>query len=121
MRKTIVGLSLAAVVGSGWLLSGCTIPGMPAGTDTTTTEKSGDTTKTGTIMKAGELYFLNEPDSNKPLAIDTYSVDLAQYVGKRVKVTGQYSGDTLFVGKIELAQNEKPAFSAVPMSSPVAQ
>lgn len=117
-RISLVVCSSLMLVGA-ISLAGCVkLPGMPAA-PTTSTEKSGDTTKTGVIMKAGELYFLNEPDSNKPLPIDTYSVDLSQYTGQRVKVTGQYSGDTLFVGKIESAQTVPAATTVVfPSVSP---
>ncbi len=63
-------------------------------------KKSGDTTKTGTISAAGGKYFLSEP-GQPPREIESYSVSLSEYVGKTVTVTGQYSGDTLFVGKIQ--------------------
>lgn len=63
-------------------------------------QKSGDTTKTGTISSAGGKYFLTEP-GQPPREIESYSVSLADFVGQTVTVTGQYSGDTLFVGKIE--------------------
>lgn len=32
--------------------------------------------------------------------VDSYSLDLADYVGQKVTVVGQYSGDELFVTKI---------------------
>jgi len=67
---------------------------------TTTTEKVGDTTKTGTISVVDGKYFLAEA-GQIPKEIDSYAIDLSAYVGKKVTVTGQYSGDTLFVGKIE--------------------
>lgn len=63
-------------------------------------QKSGDTTKTGTVSTAGGKYFLAEP-GQPPREIESYSVDLAGYVGQTVTVTGQYSGDTLFVGRVD--------------------
>lgn len=63
-------------------------------------QKQGETSKTGTISKAGTQFFINQT-GQAPLAIDSYTVDLEQYVGQSVTVTGQYSGDTLFVGEIK--------------------
>lgn len=63
-------------------------------------EKVGDTTLTGKITKVGDKYFITV-SGKQPQDLDSYSVDLSQYVGKTVTVTGQYSGDTLFVGKVE--------------------
>lgn len=63
-------------------------------------QKSGETTKTGMISTAGGKFFLTE-SSQPPREISSYSIKLADYVGKNVTVTGQYSGDTLFIGKIK--------------------
>ena len=62
-------------------------------------EKVGDTTLTGKITKVGDKYFITV-GAKSPAEIDSYSVKLGDYVGQTVTVTGQYSGDTLFVGKI---------------------
>ena len=62
-------------------------------------EKVGDTTKTGIISVAGERYFITEPGGS-PKVLDSYAVDLSEYIGQTVTVTGQYSGDTLFVGEV---------------------
>jgi hypothetical protein len=67
---------------------------------TNTTEKVGDTTKTGVISFSAGRYFLAEAGQT-PKEIESYTVELGDYVGKTVTVTGQYSGDTLFVGSIE--------------------
>lgn len=108
MKKiTPILVMLAAVV----LLSGCLGQPQtttPAGEKTPTTktsvpgaeQKSGETTKTGTISTAGGKFFLTEP-GQPPREISSYAIKLADYVGKSVTVTGQYSGDTLFVGKIK--------------------
>ncbi len=63
-------------------------------------EKKGDTTLSGKISASGETYMITAT-GKAPQGIDSYTVDLKQYVGKTVKVTGQFSGDTLFVSKIE--------------------
>lgn len=61
--------------------------------------KVGDTQKIGTVVSSGGRYLL-ETDS-ETLEIDSYGYDLAEYLGQKVQITGQYSGDTLFVGNIE--------------------
>jgi len=98
MKKVFLS---AVLLGSAILFAGC-------GQQTTTkqevqrsaNEKVGDTTKTGTISTVDGKYFLTEA-GQVPKEIDSYAIDLAAYVGQKVTVTGQYSGDTLFVGNIE--------------------
>lgn len=95
----VILVLFAAVV-----LGACTL-----GTSSTTAEdtpanaaaqKQGDTTKTGTIRKQGTLYTI-ETAPGQYETIDSLAVDLAAYENQSVKITGQYSGDTLFVGKVE--------------------
>jgi len=63
-------------------------------------QKSGTTTKTGKLTSnAGKFYF--SENGQTPQEIDSYSVDLSAYVGQTVTISGQYSGDTLFVGSVE--------------------
>ncbi len=96
--KNILGVTLSSLI----FLSGCSAASAPSASSDTpvTTEKSGTTTKSGKITKAGAKYFLTE-NGKQPQEIDSYSVDLSTQVGKTVKVTGQYSGDTLFVDQAE--------------------
>ena len=63
-------------------------------------QKVGDTSKTGMISQSGTIFFINVV-GQEPEIIDSYAVELADYVGQTVTITGQYSGDTLFVGSIE--------------------
>jgi hypothetical protein len=108
MTKTAaLSLLVVSIGASALLMSACSSASQPASTTETTQPaapaaevKKGDTTKTGTISKIGEKYFLQE-SGQQPAEVDSYAVDLAQYVGKKVTVTGQYSGDTLFIGKVE--------------------
>lgn len=101
-KKIALGVSSVAL-SAALLLSGCAAststpteeqaPGM-------TTEKSGDTTLTGKLTKLGDKYYLQL--AGKPQQeVDSYSVDLSTYEGKTVTITGQFSGDTLFAGKID--------------------
>ena len=101
MKKSL--MLAALVIGSGLTFAGCGAEPVttPQTTQTQgTTEKVGDTTKTGTISFTDGRYFLAEAGQT-PKEIDSYAVDLSSYVGQKVTVTGQYSGDTLFVGSIE--------------------
>ncbi len=63
-------------------------------------QKKGDTIKTGKLIKIGAQFYIQEPGKS-PAQIDSYVVNLSSYVDQSVKITGQYSGDTLFVGKVE--------------------
>jgi len=63
-------------------------------------QKSGDTTKTGSITSANGAFFLQE-QGGSPELVESYAVELNEYVGQTVTVTGQYSGDTLFIGSVE--------------------
>ena len=90
----------------GVLFAGC-LPGQQSATTSTpstdypasTTVKQGDTTRTGKLTKIGEKFFLQET-GKQAAEIDSYAVDLNMYVDQTVTVTGQYSGDTLFVGSV---------------------
>jgi hypothetical protein len=105
--KVKLATAVALVTTAAVILAGCTAqPKSTAPTpksDTGTVkadEKKGFTTLTGTITKSGEEYLLTVP--GKPTkGIDSYKLKLGDYVGKSVTVTGQYSGDTLFVNKID--------------------
>jgi len=101
--KFFVGLSTILI--SGLLLAGCLEskidPSTPTNSDSTSPEqKVGDTTLAGTISQTGDQFVLTIPGQS-PKSLDSYKVDLSLYAGKSVKVTGQYSGDTLFVSSIE--------------------
>ena len=93
----------ALVVGS-IFLAGCmagTTPAPSTGTTPGIEEKQGDTTKTGVLVKQGEKYYIKLP-SGMMEEVDTYAVTFSEYENSTVTVTGQYSGDTLFVGEIML-------------------
>lgn len=64
------------------------------------TGKKGDTTKTGKVVQISGKYYI-QVVGQPPAQIDSYTVNLSSYVNQNVKITGEYSGDTLFVGKIE--------------------
>lgn len=64
------------------------------------TEKSGTTTKVGKITSSDGKFYLQEA-GQVAKEIESYVVDLSVYVGKTVTVSGQYSGDTLFIGSVK--------------------
>lgn len=108
MKQLIVVLLALALVGGGifWLInvtkkqqlapapveSGAKVPAAA--------DKAGLTTKTGEVSSAGGRYYLQE-SGQSPKEIDSYVVQLETYVGQTVTVSGQYSGDTLFIGSVE--------------------
>lgn len=64
-------------------------------------ELTGNTTLEGVVSFADGRYFLK--DSNNDLSeVDSLQLSLQPYIGNQVKVTGQYSGDTLMISKIEV-------------------
>lgn len=96
---------LTVIVLSGVVLAGCSSQPSSSTEKTTPSESSsttkvGDTVVTGSISKVGTKYYVTQPDGKKQ-ELDSYAVDLEAYVGKSVKITGQFSGDTLFAGKVE--------------------
>jgi uncharacterized lipoprotein YajG len=85
-----------------FILAGCTsAPASQSNTNTSaspSTQKVGTTIKTGKIVLLGKNYVVQTGSAQQ--AIDSYNLDFGSYVGKTVTVSGQFSGDTLFVTKI---------------------
>ena len=110
MHRKNFSLGLGLILITSIILAGCTSKSAPAsvtapggaadGAAMKAEEKKGDTSVTGMISASGENYLITAP-GKAPKGLDSYAVDLKQYVGKTVTVTGQYSGDTLFVSKVE--------------------
>jgi len=97
-KLLILPLLISALV-----LSGCQRAASPTTSETPAsvqTQKVGETTKSGKVTKIGQKFYL-EMAGSKTMEIDSYALNLSAYEGQTLKVTGQYSGDTLFVGKIE--------------------
>jgi len=83
------------------LLSGCSILQSPVATPAgSADQKQGDTQLTGVISATSSGFLLTT--DTLTIAIDSYALDLSAYLDQGpVTVTGQYSGDTLFIGSIE--------------------
>ena len=100
MKKIIIILLvLAAFFALGAIALNKSKATVPASTSSTVQQKVGTTTKTVTISVSNNIFYLQEAGQT-PKEIDSYTVDLGQYVGQSVTVSGQYSGDTLFVGSV---------------------
>lgn len=101
MRKIAVIGSLAAL---SLFLVGCssssttTVPSPSPSGSVAATNKKGTTSKTGKLSKVGNGYLLQS--GNQTVGVDSYNIDLNQYVGQQISVSGEYSGDTLFVTKV---------------------
>lgn len=94
---------LSSVVAVTLTFAGCSASQPAANEDATpgqSSEKKGDTTLSGTLTNKGGKYFL-EQTGKQPQPVESYSVTLGDYVDQNVTITGQFSGDTLFAGKIE--------------------
>lgn len=100
------------VVFSALFFSACNSSSPDLGTQSTQTgqeqnvvvnpsDKQGDTTKTGSISQINGQFYLQQA-GGIPELIESLSVDLSVYIGQTVTVTGQYSGDTLFVGSVDI-------------------
>lgn len=104
MRKYQFFLSTVLIVSS-LVFAGCSLPGAtpkPAATPASNAARVGDTTTTGVVMFAGNKYYLQTND--KRLTLNSYSIDLSTWKNQNVTVTGQFSGDELFITKINSAK-----------------
>lgn len=93
MKKIILGIVLSTLI-----LSGC---GLQTKNQTATEKlEQSVVTKVGTIsVKSGEEYLLVTSDGI--VNITSNKVNLDNYIKKPIKVTGMFSGSTLYVDKIE--------------------
>ncbi|MBT3249653.1 MAG: hypothetical protein HN846_03555 [Candidatus Pacebacteria bacterium] len=97
--------SLLIILFAGYIFSACTQTATTpvnqnSGQVPAADQKVGDTSKTGMISQSGSVFFINVM-GQEPEIIESYSMELADYVGQTITVTGQYSGDTLFVGSVD--------------------
>lgn len=62
-------------------------------------QKNATISITGTLSQTGGLYLITD-SAGMTHDIESYSVSFDEYLGETVTVTGQYSGDTLFVTEV---------------------
>jgi len=70
--------------------------------------------KTAAITKTGEIRKSNVTGSDfthvlinpteKSVGVASYTLNLDDYIGKKVSITGQYSGDTLYADSVTITQ-----------------
>jgi PBP1b-binding outer membrane lipoprotein LpoB len=90
MKKYLI---IASLVISFLVLGGC-------GSQKTNTTVSAMVTKEGTLtIKSGEVYLLSTAEGI--VNITSTKTDLDNYLKQKIKVTGMFSGDTLYVDTIE--------------------
>jgi len=96
-----VGL-FVLLLSSALVFSGCTSTATPSEelAPGVSTEKSGDNELTGTIVKNGDKYYI-KPSGQPQQEVDSYNIDLSSFENQTVTITGQYSGTTLFAGKVD--------------------
>ncbi|MFA5025883.1 MAG: hypothetical protein WC503_05245 [Candidatus Shapirobacteria bacterium] len=86
MKKYLI---IASLIISAVCLSGC-------GSQKTESSVSAVVTREGTLtMKSGEVYLLSTEDGI--VNITSNKVNLDNYLKKKIKVQGMFSGDTLYV------------------------
>ena len=56
----------------------------------------------GKLVVGSELTVINTESG--PVDVESYSVDLKQYDGKKVRVEGEYSGTTMFADKVSVVE-----------------
>ncbi len=107
--KWIIGLILVlAVVGGGYYY--LTMNATPGNTEQTTEQSDGKTaprTVQGTVTKVQnpkDDYTHMLTSSSGLVKLNSYSVTLDDYVGKKVEVTGQNSGTTLYADSVTVIQ-----------------
>ena len=105
MKAFLIGLGFIIVLGAGAFVYLKYFYQPPAQT-ATGAFKTAAVTKTGELRKtniAGSdfTHILLNP-SEKSVGVASYTLNLDDYIGKTVSVTGQYSGDTLYADSVSV-------------------
>lgn len=99
MNRTKIILFLLA---STFVFSGCSIFSQPTPTPVPQ-KKNINTTLEGTVVQTAAGFAI-QTSATTPIGIDSYEIPVKIYLQQKVRATGQYSGDTLFVDNIEMIQ-----------------
>lgn len=92
-----------ALFATAFILAGCQSQSVFTSTptpDAQPTVRVGDTTLSGKLTQSGDKFVLLD-STGKQTEVDSYKIEFTDLVNKDVTVTGQFSGDTLFVSKLE--------------------
>ena len=95
--KKVYGLTVLMVLGLGIALGGCV--GGPTKQTSDTMAESPVKTLTGKVRVSGKT--IDIENQGILTEITSRKVDLTQYNGKEVSVTGQFSGSTLYVDEVK--------------------
>ena len=102
MKAFFIGLLFLVLVGAGAYVGLKYFYKPPTGSQT---YKTAAITKTGTlqkstIAKSDFTHVIITPDAS--VGVASYTLNLDDYIGKKVSVTGQFSGDTLYADSITI-------------------
>lgn len=95
MERKIKPLLVVGLLSSSIFLGGCSLVAKQADVATETPT----TVVTGTLTTAGGLFYVG--DGSKTTEVTSRKIDLKQYIGKTVTVTGEFSGTTLYVDELK--------------------
>ncbi len=107
MKGFLIGLLFVIVVGVGAFVYLKYFYQSPSQTGTKIYQTD-PITKTGVLQKtnvAGSDFthvLISSDPSQKSIGVASYTLNLDDYIGKQVSVTGQYSGDTLYADVIKV-------------------
>ena len=90
---------LTVLAATGLMLGGCTSTSSPT-SGQTTNKKEQTVSLSGTVQTEVEDGFLLLTDEGVK-KIDSPRLDLSVYMGQKIEVSGQYSGDILFVDIVD--------------------
>ena len=90
-------LVVGGLVTAGLFLGGCSLVAKPAKTEIKI--ESPVQIITGTVLVSGDMVTITS--SGKVIEITSRKINLKQYNGQQVTVTGEFSGTTLFVDKVK--------------------
>lgn len=82
------------------MLGGCSLSNQSTPTPAQQQKKNINTTLEGTVVQTATGFAI-QTNAPTPTGIDSYEIPIKNYLQQKVRMTGQYSGDTLFVDKVE--------------------
>ncbi len=100
MKNYIVGIGIVLVLGAAGFVGYryLTSQASPSQAPASGSVESTTDTVTGLLKpgKGDDYSYILITDSGKTVGIASQTTDLAQYVNKRIEITGSYSGTTLY-------------------------
>ena len=97
MKAFLIGILFLVLVGSGAYVGLKYFYTPPAGSQTAAITKTG-TLQKSTIAQSDFTHVI--VNSGGSVGVSSYTLNLDDYIGKKVSVTGQFSGNTLYADTI---------------------